>query len=791
MNPLELAAQPLKQNAYQVTLPPVKAPQSEVKGGVLGFLKDIFKGGDETAGGVLRNTIKGLPKAAVDVGKDILRAPGREAASLVISGQGRDELTPATKAEKFLYGDEPVKSVGKRSKEASESLETFGISPKISGALGPLAVGGSIGLNLYPGSAGKAGLVKELAKESTEAGVKALLREGVEGIADDVVERIAPAIAKETKIDEVTRILESSLPKEKSLLDLTPPGVSSSKDKVTSAERLTRAIKEASMARPELESAQRVERSRRFGVASEAQQNVGGEEGYYAALSRLKGKLVDNPPAFQSPRDTLTPDEVKDLFTTVQGHPILSFGQQLSAQDGLLRLLQGHIPEPNQLSLLEEVFGSDLIRAVRDKRTLPKKIWDNVVDVLNIPRSIVTSMDASAVLRQGAPLLGTYPKVAGGKALAALPKQAFSEKAFNDFLDATYKSPEYKDMFQAGLYIADPRKVAGGLSAREEGFMSNLIENVPILGEIPKASSRAYSGFLNKLRIDTFKYEAKLLKERGQATQENLKALADFVNTASGRGSLGRLGRIAPELNALFFSPRFNASRLQMMGNLVNPSTYTKLPPSVRKASIQTMLTFTAELLTLAGLAKLGGMEVETDPRSADFLKMKFDNEGGIKGAAQSGIPAFFGAGASSYDDQTRLDFAAGFQPWIRLFATILTGETKSSSTGKVSELDPEKFGGRTRLDVLEDFARTKLAPVPGAIANILAGKDVVGDPADLKSEAARNIMPLYFQDIKDAFESSGGGGIGFGDTAGGGTSLPDLPTLPSLPPLGELPSLK
>lgn len=752
----------------EVISPPVKAPSTNTSTGVLGFIKDIFKGDDSTAGGILRNTITGLPKAGADVAKDILRAPGREAASLTISAQGRDELKPATAAEKFLFGDQPVKSVKKRVGEATQTLETLGLSPGTSKKLAPVGVIGSIGLNLYPGSAGKGKLVSSLAKETTEAGVRAILKKEVQGITDDILVDLAPKLVKTNTAKEVESLLTKTLG--------------------TPAEKLTQSVKDAAKLRPEIEAAQTAERAKRFAAGSEIQSQVGGEEGYYAALSRLKGKLIEKPPTFESPRASLAPDEVKDLFTTVQGHPILSFGQQLSAQDGLLQLLQGHVPQPRQLELLEEVFGSDLIKAVRDKRSLGTKIYENIRDALNIPRSIVTSMDSSAVLRQGSPLMGTYPKVAGAPALKQLPKVAFSEKAFNDFLDQTYKSPEYKRMFQSGLYIADPRKVAGGLNGREEAFMSNLIEKVPLLGEIPKASSRAYSGFLNKLRIDTFNYEANILKQRGQDTAENLKALADFVNTASGRGNLGKLGRIAPELNALLFSPRFNASRIQMMTNLINPKTYTQLAPSVRKATITTMLTFTAELLTLAGIAKLGGLDVETDPRSSDFLKMRFPAEGGVKGAVKSGIPAFFGAGASTYDDETRLDFAAGFQPWIRLFATLLTGETKSSRTGKITKLDGKKFGGRTRLDVAEDFLRTKFAPIPGAIANLMAGKDITGEPSTLKSEALRNAVPLYFQDIKDAFISQGGTGALPG--LGVDTSNAGLPALPSLPPLPKLPAL-
>ncbi len=53
-------------------------------------------------------------------------------------------------------------------------------------------------------------------------------------------------------------------------------------------------------------------------------------------------------------------------------------------------------------------------------------------------------------------------------------------------------------------------------------------------------------------------------------------------------------------------------------------------------------------------------------------------------------------------------------------------------------------------------FLRSKLAPVPGSVVNVLAGKDVVGKPVTLTSEAKRSLTPLAMSDILKTMEEQG-----------------------------------
>jgi len=197
-----------------------------------------------------------------------------------------------------------------------------------------------------------------------------------------------------------------------------------------------------------------------------------------------------------------------------------------------------------------------------------------IVNILNLPRSLKTTADMSAPLRQGAILIPTHPKISAD-AFVGMFKDAFSEKSFNKYLDDLYNSPNYRELKDSGLFVADPRKVAPGLTGREEQFMSNLLENladvkvdspqlnkllgiVRLPGEIGKASSRASSSFLIRQRVGVFQDLAASFNAEGTATPETIKALANFVNAASGRGSLGSLEKNTKLLSSTFFSPKFN-----------------------------------------------------------------------------------------------------------------------------------------------------------------------------------------------------------------------------------------
>lgn len=344
-------------------------------------------------------------------------------------------------------------------------------------------------------------------------------------------------------------------------------------------------------------------------------------------------------------------------------------------------------------------------------------------EIAGLPRALMTTADFSAPLRQGVFLIGSRPKTFG-KAFVKQFQTAFSEDAFKKAQVEIQTDPMYSLVKDSKLALTD---LGEKLSKREEAFTSTWIEKIPILGEIPRGSARAYTTFLNKLRFDTFKSmvkEAQIIGRDPTKNPELLKNIANFINTATGRG---RLGKLEPATNTLaqgLFSPRLIASRI----SLLNPAYYAKLDPFVRKEALKSLFAFTALGLGVLGLAKMNGAEVESDPRSSDFGKIKVG--------------------------RTRIDIWGGFQQYIRLAAQFITNQKKSTTTGEIKDLN-EGFNAESRYGTLTKFAESKAAPIPSFILDWLKNENFEGDKFDLTDEAVSRMAPILAKDIYDLYKQN------------------------------------
>ena len=566
---------------------------------------------------------------------------------------------------------------------------------------------------------GKIAKVDNVLKVSSDPNlIKKLRGEGYIGIEGN--ETVFPKTGLPIKT-QATFIFKLDKIKTKSQLkELWDKGV---KEVITPAQKIITALKEAKPLRGEQEALYTKARGIKFTKALSVGKTTAGEKGFYAELGQLKGKI--KKVEFESIRNKIGQKDIDDLFNQIKQTDSLNYLETIPARQGLLKLLEGQVPTKGEISLLKNVFGKDFSNALLSKRTLFEKIKEAGFQLANIPRSIMASYDLSAPLRQGVFFVGK-PKIFFS-AFKAQFKALKSEKAFKALNDDIVKRSTYKLMRENNLALTDLGK---SLTNREEAFMSSWAEKIPIVGWGVRASSRAYVGFLNKMRADVFDDFVKKGAELGlNKNPRYLKDAANFVNTATGRGSLGALEKAAVPLNSIFFSPRLTMSRL----NLINPLYYVKLEPTVRKEALKSLFTFGAIATTVAGLMKMGGAVVVTDPKNADFAKPKFRN--------------------------TRYDILGGFQQPIRLAAQFLSGKIVSSTTGKTITLG-EGYKPLTRLDIVQRFLEYKTSPVASFALALLKGKTAIGEKVDIPTEIINRFIPMVAQDMYELFQEEGMKGL-------------------------------
>jgi hypothetical protein len=424
-------------------------------------------------------------------------------------------------------------------------------------------------------------------------------------------------------------------------------------------------------------------------------------------------------------------------------------------------------PRPKSLELDEEAkklnaerekilfqFEEEKAKAKYRQRSDAQVAFDALMSVLTLSKSLIASLDFSAPFRQGFVYTMSQDPRKTKKQMQEMFK-LMNEENYTNWLADLKASDEYNLIKASKLFVAEP---SAELSAREESFMSNLGQYVPVLGKSIKTKSgkevrvgfdlygkseRAYSGFLNVLRVQAFMEGATTLKEQGYTMEKNpevFKAMADFVNNSTGRGTGGRaFENSAAALSSVFFSPRLIKSRL----NLFNPVYYYKMPPSVRAIALKRMSklmatsTMMVSLLAIAAAGSGGDdeddLKIELDPRSSDFAKIRMGD--------------------------TRIDILGGFQPYFRTFVQAIRGEKKDIETGEIKKLNTD-FGGATRMSVISNLFTNKFSPISRTFYEYLSKYDYQKE-ADAAKEGKYSAytdlaVPIYLQGIGDLYDEQG-----------------------------------
>lgn len=458
--------------------------------------------------------------------------------------------------------------------------------------------------------------------------------------------------------------------------------------------------------------------------------------------------------------------------------------QPIKADDELLNLQAEKVR-------WQEVYDRAAYQAELKNRPLKEKAREAIVGALNIFRILKATGELSPVLIQGGVqtvnLAVRKPKTLL-RAFARLFVSLGSARRAEQF-DALMKSnSNYGVMKAAKLALVEPDYK---LELREEQFIGNYINNLwnalgkgleyasgKVLGvtetmplgdrvlsffkdeyrSMPKtriseqfkninpllALERGLTVYMNELRMERFNDGLTMLEMEGKNITDNKKdfeKVAAAVNTLTGRANIGRLANIADILGTVFFSFRNTVSIM----NQINPYWYATLksnsdpwykPSVAQKIAVYDMIRFITITTSMMYLLKAAAgddeegnpnIDIETDPRSSDFMKMRQGN--------------------------IRFDAFHGMIPMVVFFTRQFTGETKTK--GEVKELGSGRFTP-TRSDLVINLGANKLSPQAGIAwryANTKVNKagertNKFGQPYDLADELS--LTPIYIESLNE-----------------------------------------
>jgi len=696
-----------------------------------------------------------IPRAVATVGMSAGNLPAQLNNELFQKPRGKQEF-PLPFSEpvdmsnsvfgKIAFGQRPLSSFQQSVPKAKEyAQEKLGLSPTASKFGAPLVVMGGTILDLTGlGGGAKNAALKKIAESKADDVISGILRKTFNLTDDAAIKELTPLLkeadtpAKVTKvIDDYNAAVKNITTPSVSTLETPKPPVASELPPSTdqnllekpldisytntvpqgedSVKKLMQALDEAVPLRTKQEKLYAKDRSQKFAKLMGAREGAVGEAGFKQELGALKGELTKVD--YESLRGKISQADVDNIFNVVRDSKKIGEWEKLDAQKGLIKMLEGQVPTRSELEKLGKVFPKEMVDTLISKGPQMSKVLQTLKDVISIPRTIKSSFDLSAPLRQGVFMLGKPKQFT--QSFGKMFKQFASEKSYQAAQEAITSRPTYKAMRDARLAITD---LGDDILTREESFMSRLTEKVPGV----RASARAYTGFLNNLRADVFDDIMRKAKIAGKDTSdpEFLQSLGSFINSATGRGTLPKVFGIdteaaAPVLNAVLFSPRLLASRL----NMLNPLFYIKQDPLVRKEMLKTLGGTGATLATIYGLAKLGGADIGTDFRSSDAGKIKVGN--------------------------TRYDITGGFQQYIKLATQLATGKIISSTSGKEITLG-EGYKPMTRLDIIGRFFAGKENPIASFIHGLLNGQDAMGNDFRPNEKILDLFIPLMASDLYD-----------------------------------------
>jgi hypothetical protein len=466
--------------------------------------------------------------------------------------------------------------------------------------------------------------------------------------------------------------------------------------------------------RPVEKEAMSKELGKRFGEFREIVKDVRDPRARVKlAKAALKGQLKREIAPLEAQLDSQDIDLAYDAITTSTQ---LTDSEMLSADEGLQKMFfDGHIPAKHELSALVKagVLSKEASKNLLKNRTKWAKAMDTVKDLAFAPWSILTSYDLSFT-RQGWMMAFSKPGL-----FLRTQGRAWRMLASEDYFSYIELKRKTHPLYQEAIRKGVEETTTGTVGSTEEMFASKLVQKLP--GIHP--SARAFVGALNELRFGWY-FSMRESNEGLGMTSKQQKELGTLANDLTGRGKLPKALKTLQKSGLIFFAPRLQAARVRTITDLAT------MKGPARKMLAGTLIKFLGlTLSTLWLLDKDDDITVEWNPKSSDFLKVKYQN--------------------------TRIDITGGYQQLLRYAAQMVYGKRKSTVTGREYDVD--------RKDVFSRFIQSKLSPHAGLALDLWRGETFRGDKLRLETgPIARQfydrLTPLFFQDVIDAANYQGMG---------------------------------
>lgn len=507
-------------------------------------------------------------------------------------------------------------------------------------------------------------------------------------------------------------------------------------DSASVSQRLAAAVKTARRLTPEQRRLRSQELSSRVGGFANVMEGARTKDEALRARGMLRGEMPKV--SFDAPQ--FADEEVNTLFAGIAKSDKLPPLTKISAVDALADVISGQIPQPAALNKLARVYP-ELAEAVRSKRSLGAKAYDEIVGLLGVPQALNTFLDASGTLRQAlVPGLGNptdYWRAINRevKVLASAPlhagksaDDAAAELRRNPFISGTGDKAGYSFEEVGGRFRRYPDEAGdkpGGFTSLNESAVSRWVQKVPGMTR----SREGMETIVDQVVGRVYAREAESLWKSGVRDVRQYEGLAQVLNHSAGYGSW-RAPDLIKGVNA-FFSPRFLSSRIDLF---VDPFIqFAKGNTAAGKLASKNLLAFAGTNVAVVEMGhQMGLWETTWDPLDTDFGKIRIGN--------------------------TRIDTWAGVGPLVRFAARMSALGLNEVGVDTGYEY---RGGAKGQLGLLvKDFVSGKLGPIPSFIAEATGVKSPYDDKGMLSPESLINrIAPFISQAIYDEMEVGSIGG--------------------------------